>query len=398
MKPLVIAADGAGLAFHPQPVARAGHRMRAVVRARLVDELTGLPPAGRGRLASSLAGFAERSGLGGIVGLAGNPGRILTDLAANGGIVPVTVSAPRYLPRELEAVVGLFNTGLGFPADFPDHFEPADLGDVAMHRAAAILSGRVMLEIGADRSPLANVEVRLTGLWRSEPGPDDDPGTVMEPADLMALAPGLYRERAIGDTVQRRPIALGGNPKRLLEPVVPGSARLRVSDAIGLAVGDLLALDPDTSERSEYLRIEAIAGGAAPADPAQITLAYPPVHQHRGGTLCDGASTGAPIGAADALLRAGIPGDRALHLDDLPAIPPVGATVEISSAGPPEYQRASEYRVETGSDGVWRFAPFARVARARIEANRADFPEPLVAVIGPDYAAAAQQLDFVRRP
>ena len=380
----------------PAPEAQAH---RALVRARLVDELTGLGIGAGVSVTSAVAGLVARVSADGVAGLAVNPARRFTDLAANAATIALDFAAPGYLPHRAEVTLGPINTGAGAPADFPDHFAALDLGDIALRRDPVWISGRVLQEVGASRTPLAGVTVEIAGIWRHEPAHDDDPDLLVEAADILSLSPGLYRDRpGATNTLRDRTVILGAASKRIVGPVDRGALRLQLSDRIGLAVGALLALDPANPETREFIAIDAIAGGLDPAEPAEVTLAYPMARARRAGAAAAPAAPGPGPGLAEAFDRDGGPGDRTAYLDAIqPTIAHLG-TVEIAGDGQPEYQTAGLYRTTTDGQGNYRLPALSRVARLRLSADRFDFAQPLLLNVGPDYRARRQSLDFVHRP
>ncbi|APX11990.1 hypothetical protein [Tateyamaria omphalii] len=173
----------------PIPAGPVAHRARAVLRARLVDELTGLGVRGGVSIDTALTGLSARMAGDGIVGFVANPARRFTDLVANAATIDFDVSARRFLPRALSVNLGPFNIGLGDPVDFPDHFEPLDLGDIPLHRSPVRIAGHVMSEVGETRTPLVGVDVQVTGIWSTEPGPDVEAETVVETPEILSLSP-----------------------------------------------------------------------------------------------------------------------------------------------------------------------------------------------------------------
>lgn len=394
-----IRSGGFSYAFNSQGAVPPAHRMRAVLQARLSDELNGLGVAADVRIETEVTGLSARVATDGVTGLVANPGRRFPDLAASSVPLEAVFSARRYLPRRFEAVLGPFNTGLGYPADFPDHFEPVDLGTVQMHRAPVAISGRVMEEFGPLLAPLANVDIALAGIWSTEPGPNVLADLTIEAPDILSLWPGLYRDRsAATTTLADRGIVVDAQTKQLLQPADIGATKLRLSDQAGLVVGELVAIAPQDSAVAEYISITAIDGGLLPTDAATVTLAYPLARARPVGTRVAPAQVAPLAGAPNSFLRDGITGDVTAHLTGIAATLPGFGIVEISGDGLAEYQTARRYADLTGPDGDFALPPLSRVARIRIEASRADFTAPLRSDFGPDYDTPTQQLDFIVRP
>ncbi|MGI9393736.1 MAG: hypothetical protein ACR2OY_03750 [Boseongicola sp.] len=382
-----------------RPPGPRAHNHRVVVQARLVDELTDKGIAKGVGVSTSAEGLKPRVASDGVVGLTGNPARRLTDLANAPFDIDTTLSAPGYISRTLTSTIGPFNTGLGDPADFPDFFVAVDLGDIMLHRSPVHITGRVMRETGATRTPLGGTDIRITEIWRSEPGPDDDPTTLDEPPDILSLSPGLYRDRSLAtNTFADRQIDVGAAQKTLLAPADLGETVVQLSDRVGLVVGELLALDAGAPAIQEFIEITAIEGGLSPDEPARVTLAYPIARARRIGDVAAPASVALGVGAAANPLRDGLVGDRTTHLNVIHPTVPVLGTIEIAGDGVTEYQTATQYQATTTADGSYRLPALSRVARLTIEADRADFAQPLIQTIAPAFGTYGQTIDFVHRP
>src|SRR5574338_651270 len=95
--------------FCPDDIQAAGFRLRALVAARAVDEITGLPvqittlATPDLRLAPHVV---PRRAAGGVVGLAGKPARLFPDLALTPAPVPLHLAAGGYLPLDLRGALG----------------------------------------------------------------------------------------------------------------------------------------------------------------------------------------------------------------------------------------------------------------------------------------------------
>jgi hypothetical protein len=76
----------------------------AVLRARMLDELSGRPPARGVRITSTTPRCVPRVGSDGIVGLAARP-RDVSSALVTPGMLTAEVSAPGYLPRSLDAAI-----------------------------------------------------------------------------------------------------------------------------------------------------------------------------------------------------------------------------------------------------------------------------------------------------
>ncbi len=381
-------ANGLEYRFNPEPLPNAAGRMRAVMRARMLDELTGLPMTSRLTVSSSRKGLQPVVSNGGITGLAGMPGRLYPDLDGTAVNLDMTVTAQRFVPRRLAAA-------LGPQAGFPDVFSPFDFGDVPMHRAATTLRGRVVQVAGSNRIPLGAADVRVLAMWPVFPPADVDPDTVIEAPDLVSLSSGLYAERIPAvDQLRRRVLGIAvGDEKVLQQRGVAGQRTLRVSDRINLNPGDLLAIQPGHPELAEYIVVSDVNGAATADQAATVTLNYPLNVSHPAGATVVPASLQAQA-ADNPISRAGIPGDRTVFCTALTGLTD-GSVVEIIGSGNPEYHSIALYQTITDADGYFRLPAIARVAQLRLEADRADLAQPQELDFSPDYDAAEQRLDIV---
>ena len=70
-------------------------------------------------------------------------------------------------------------------------------------------------------------------------------------------------------------------PKTVLDDAPPGTTMLRFSDANGLAVNDVIAIDADDDGRREIVEVTKIALAGAATDWARITINNPLQLLHR---------------------------------------------------------------------------------------------------------------------
>lgn len=373
-----------GLAYHfcPDDPPRQAARLRAVLRARLMDELTGLPLETDIDLSTRISGLTPRVARGGIVGLAGHPSRLfpLLDVAAVN--LDLRATAPRYLPRDLSGT-------LGPVAGFPDLFAPLDLGDVAMHRAPTTLRGRTLRRASLAATVVAGADVEVVGYWPVFPPPQVVPAAVMQPPDLIALSPPLYaaRDAALTQVRRRDALPVPGQDKALLIPASAGTTRLRLSNRDGLAAGTLLIIDAADAPRRERVLITLVDTASSVDQPAWITLAHPLAFTHFPGAVCQPSNL-LVGGAANTLTRAGIAGDVTLYLSAMTGLA-AGATVEVDDgAGAPEYHDADLYRDVSDADGFFRLPPLSRAAMVALHAQRGGLVSPPDELRAPDYRLA----------
>jgi hypothetical protein len=369
-----------------------GVRTGAIVKARLVDELTGKPvslpitvePAGTAfDNARTRAGVNPRAAEGGVVGLVGVPTRALPLLGLNVYEIGVTVHASGYLSRTEMQNVGPVPL-------FPGVYAPTDLGDLAMHRTPVQLVGRAVLRGAAGDTPLPAVTVRIGGIWRTAPTLTVSPPA--SPPDLVAIDAPLYTARSVGASL--RMVALTPdlvNPKRLEQPAVAGATTVELSDRVAIAAPNVLGIDVADPDRAEWVVIKSIVGATSAALPATVTLEHPLARTHAAGAPAHGITVGGPT-TSRALGVAAIRGDTTLFTTALGALAP--GTVEVDDGvAPPEYHRLARYETTSDADGQWRLPPLARVAQLTVVATHAVNTTP-VRTVTPEYPRREQRLDL----
>ena len=372
--------------FCPDPPPVLADRVRAVLRARLVDEITEDPIAVDAGLRTSVQGLHVHRVTGGNVGLIGQPARLFPDLGSSAVDLDLSIEASGYLPLTLTRSLGPV---IGFPAVFA----ALDVGDIALHRQAVALRGRCVQRASLAPVVVSGATVRIDGVWFTFPPANVSPALLMQPANLVHLAPGFYAERSAGavSVRQRDLLPVAGQDKRLLLPAVIGTSRVRLSDRIGLAVGTPLRIDAADAGRVEDVVIDHIDLTFSDDQPAWLTLAYPLAHTHIDGALCM-ATTPQPAGAVNGLIRDAISGDECAFLDGLLGIAS-GATVEVSDGvTPPEYHQAQRYETLSDADGYFRLPPVARVAMVLLHAERLGLTAPDDSSFAPDYRLADNRI------
>ena len=274
-RPYVISPDD------PQPL---GSRLWALVRAQVIDELTGQPVVSVITLESDAAFASPRVAGDGLVGLVGIPQQSFPPLAAHNYTVRLTVRAAGYLPRRLAVAVAHDQRTLAAPAPalhdtvmtlndtaklsigemllvglvgpgldiaqiralgpgaqqvtlttgllhshevddpvvpvVPDDFAPTDVGPLAMHRESVIIHGRTVRATGNATTPLPGAMVQVTDIWRTLP--PADMSVPPEPHKLVAVQPPLYADRAA---------AVGHLQRYTLQPIVGDDKVLVLADA-----------------------------------------------------------------------------------------------------------------------------------------------------------------------
>lgn len=374
-----------------------GRRMWGVVRARLVDELTTSPvndpvavrPAGAAfssRRAQSAVRAQNREG--GIVGLVGIPSVVFPQLAANGYEIGISVETAGYVRASAVQMLGPQNA-------FPSTFAPADLGDIALHRAPITLRGRTLRRLPAGNLvPLPGATVTITGIWRTIPAANVV--VAPSPPNMGFASPPLSVARANGvdavTAVTVTPVA--GQDKQLLDDVMNGDSTIRLSNRIGIGAGSTLAIDESDDERLEILPLATVTGSTNPTQAATATLVHPLARSHARNARVRQVTITVPGGApVDGIGIDAIAGDTTLLLTSGSTL---GAAtfVQISGGGATEYHKWSAYTVTSNGAGYYRLPPLSRVAQVTIEAQH-PLLTSLPLTISPNYAVREQVVDLL---
>lgn len=356
-------------------------RPRALMRARLVDEITGEPVTSDIVAVSDIDGLAPRIADGGIVGLVGQPARRFPELALLSAALSMRVHGGTYLPVTLAATLGPI-------AGFPGAFAPADLGDVELHQRGVALVGRTLANASPAPLPLGGASVTVTGIWITPPPPNVPPAGFMLPPHMVGLENPLYAPRAAGTTVQA--VALTPAPaqeRAVLLDAPPGATRVRLARRSALVAGTPLAFDDADPGRREIVGVAGIDVPPSDDQAGWITLTQPLRHLHRAGALAVPMSV-PPGGASRLLGRAAVAGDCCAFLDALPPWP-AGAIVAIDPAGPaPEFHRVLPYSTVSNGNGDFALPALSRVAMVRLRAVHGGMPQPVEFDVSPQYRHA----------
>jgi hypothetical protein len=371
--------------FCPETLTLPGQRLRALVRARLVDEIDGEPI--RSALVSTpdphlAAQLVPRVSSDGLVGLAGYPERLFPDLAGSAVSIPLRIEARGYLPLDLPG-------SLGPQPGFPDLFLPLDHGDIGLHRIGVALRGRAVERQTPLNLALPGAQIALSGVWSVYPPPGASAALLMEAPDLVSLVPGLYGDWAAASLERCTLVPNLPQAKTLLLPAVPGERRLRLADRIGLAAGQPLLLDPDDPGRRELIGVQFVDTAFSDDQPAWVELDYPLRHLHRQGVQALPAAIPATQDPR-ALARPAQCGDPLVFLAAAAPWPAASPIRVDDGLAPPEYQWADRFETVADGDGFFRLPRISRVALIQLEATHASQPAPLLLTLEPDYGLAEQ--------
>lgn len=379
-----ILAGEASWFFSPEvPPPTVADRSQAILRLRLVDETTGLPPALPIAAATTLAGATARASQGGLVGVVGQPSVAFYAPAIATAHVDLTVSAAGFLPIMVDQAVGA-------QPGYPDTFAAIDLGDVMLHRVPSWLSGRM---VSRSTGPLSGGTVRVSGVWARM----QHPAAAATAPDAMPCYAGIYADRDTSATVARRNFTLAAATKALRLPGVAGDVALRLSDSVGIAAGDVVAIEPADPERLEYIGIHSVTAGSSPDQPATLTLDFPLRRDHPEGAVATRAVPGAG-GAANPLALAARRGDVSVWTAALAGIGASTSAIEIAGGGmglQPEYQPSSRYQATTGLEGDYALPPIHRIAAIELTATHASQPNPLKQTVVLGWGRATVITDFI---
>jgi len=129
--------------------------LRAIVLARLVDDMTLAPPRVALSIHSDALPFSGRAGPDGLVGLIGTPSRVVPPAQIAGLPVAFTVSAAGY---DTLALAGAIAAQPGYPATW----SALDLGLWRLQRNAVTIAGRVTRLAGGVLQPVAGASINVT--------------------------------------------------------------------------------------------------------------------------------------------------------------------------------------------------------------------------------------------
>ena len=378
-------ANGLTYQFCPAAPPTPSAMLQSMLRARLVDEITGGAPLGPLSIKVPSRGLAGRTVAGGLVGLVGRP------RPAFGALLPLTIGmrvlASGYVPVEIDAPIGA-------QPDYPDLFDEVIVPDIALHRLPVAISGRAIARNGAMPAPVAGADVIVSGYWATLA--DVEAAAPIVPPDIVSLLhPTSAPRPAALASVGSQPAILAGPPKELITPGVAGRDRVQLSDVAGLAIGNILAIDHDDVDRVEYIEIVAIEPVPNPLQSATVTLRFPLSRDHQEGVPARRADLAVP-GPANALSRAAIAGNSCLFMAASAGLPD-GGIMSISGGGPAtEYRSARRLRVVTDGAGDFRLPPISRVAMIEITGISGAFA-PSIQRLSPLYGPAENRIEVTFR-
>jgi hypothetical protein len=348
----------------------------------VVDEITGEPPRMTLIPCTDISGLEARA-TGSLAGLVGQPLRRYRPGFVTGAPLDLTLSGPGFLPLTLKQ-------NLGAEPGYPDAFTPVDLGSVALHRSPVTISGRTVSHTGVVR---AGAAVNLSGVWLTLADLANPPAA----PNVATLASPLYADRSTAATIAAQPMTAAppAQAKTLVRPGNVGDGSAMLSDAVGLAVGAIVALDPQDQGRAEYLAITAITLlGAGPTFPAVVTLAFPLTRPHAPGATAIQMILGA-AGAPNALAAAARTGDVTLLPAAMAGLSASTPVVVAGGAAAAEYHVVSPIAGVSDAQGYVTLPPVHRTAQLRLRVHHPAETTDLLRDVMLPLGADALTIDFV---
>jgi hypothetical protein len=368
----------------PIPLA---NRIQVLLKLLITDELTGQPPEGAINLKVEEKGYTPRVASDGLAGLVAVPLRVVPRLDAQNYPVNLTVSAKRYLTRELHEEI------LQDPA-FPGHFAAKQI-ELALHREPVVISGRIVRVAGNTLTPVPAAEVSVTGIWRTAP-----PADAIVPPDLpnlIHLQSPLYLDRsALTHFLQPRDLpVVSGSDKTLLNDASPGTDAIQLSDRQGVNAGDVLQIDADHPDLTEFVEVKTVPVTSAPDQPTLITLNHELMQPHRRDAVLR-LTQPQPAGTPRAFMVDATTGDTCVFLNTLTGLA-TGHEVQITGVpGKDEYHRLKTFSVLSDADGYYRLPPLSRVAQIEIHSEKTVGAQTfeVTTAFRPDYRQPENRLDL----
>ena len=455
----IVVADSRTYVFSPDDPPSVGQWLWALVRARVIDELTRQPPFSTINLDSDAHPAIARVASDGLVGLVGIPRYVFPALALKNYTVRLSVQAKGYVPRQTSVVIPNDQRTIAPPAPplnaivitlndasrlsagealligptgptlatvtirtlgpgpnqvtvapglthlyavgdpivpmVPNNFAPVSVGNLAIHREPTVITGRVVRSVSSATKPLAGAIIRVTGIWRTPPPANMT--VAPDPPNLVSLRPPLYSDRdvATGCLSPRNLPAILGDDKFLLDDVLIGTNPIRLSNRQNLAPGNILLIDANKPDIAEYIAISTIVGASTATQPATITLDHPLAYPHRRNTLVQKVNP-QPLGAQKQVAREALNGDTCVFLNDITSLV-TGSQVRINGGSNlDEYHHLSLFSVTSDADGYYRLPPLSRVAQLQIRAEKA-LLAPVEMEFRPNYDLSENRFDFIFR-
>jgi hypothetical protein len=264
-----------------------------------------------------------------------------------------------------------------FPAGSAVQPLPADQA-LALDPEPVTIKGCVLKRSGANITTLANALVRLSKLWIQVPPAGSTvqpepptPGVFPPPPwdpPIGAVWPPMYMDFPKGSSIEfeNRPVDGAMPPKTILDDAPQGTTQLRFSDASGLALGDVVAIDADDDGRREIVEVTNIALTGAVTDWARITINNPLQLLHRNNAIVRRLQAVAPL-LTRVLNYDAASGDGVL-LFDTTAV--TGShQVRLVDGTRHAFHRVSVYSATSDTQGYYRLPPITRAGKIELAAK-----------------------------
>ena len=356
-------------------------RSQALLVLQLVDEVLARPPEVGLYAFSQTVGALAKVGSGGRGGLAGRPNLLFDPASLPPARLRMQITGAGFLPLSIDEP-------LGAQPGYPDAFAPVELGDVALHRLPTRLVGRVASRaVGS----LQNATVTVSGVWPVQ----RRPVPAMQAANVMPALAGVYAERPLGAQLRRHNFTLAAAAKTLVLSVAAGSDRVCISDSVGLAATQILAVEPGDADRVEYVGIAAIDPVTSDDQAAWLTLDLP-LKRSRGEATTVTRAIASSVGGNVALARAARVGDQSIWLASLAGFGPATNAVALSGGGhPTEYHASRIYEATSNSFGEFALPPIHRCASVQLTVAHASQVNPIIRTVQLGWNAERQREDFL---
>jgi hypothetical protein len=284
---------------------------------------------------------------------------------------------------------------------------PADQS-IELHREPIIIAGRILKKTGAKNLPLAGADVRVSKIWRQVPPAgvivDPEPpvaGGVPPPPPwdppLSCLWPPSYADIPASGSleIEDRPIDGAMSPKTLMDDVAAGSAELRLSDGLGLNIGDVIAVDADDDGRREIVEVTGISLPGSASDWALLAISHPLALGHGRDRVIRRLQTVPPT-VVRALNYAVTAGDEGALFDTTGI---AGShQVRLVDAGPPavrSFHRITVLTAVSDAEGFYRLPPLTRSGKIEISAKDSASTASNAVEFVPDYDLPENHVDIV---
>lgn len=274
---------------------------------------------------------------------------------------------------------------------------------LALHPEPVTIEGCVLKRSGANVTTLANASVRLSKLWIEVPPAGSTvqpepptPGVFPPPPwdpPIGALWPPMYTDFPKGSSIEfeDRPVDSAMTSKTILDDAPPGTTQLRFSDASGLALGDVVAIDADDNGRREIVEVTKIALTGAAIDWARITINNPLQLLHRNNAIVRRLQTVAPS-LTRVLNYDAASGDGVLLFDTTTV---TGShQVRLVDGTRHAFHRVSIYSATSDSQGYYRLPPITRAGKIELAAKDSGSAAHVEVEIVPDYSLDPSRQDL----